>query len=616
MELTVRKGSDRFVAPGAYRALEARLRRRAAELEEIPAVVLSAFDRGTRLLPFVLYDRFIFPAGARSIAAALHQAGFSRTRAVFQLWNPRFRPSKARVGGRPPELFCVSSMQIHARSAYRAIRDCFGLGGDRPLIVAGGPKATYEPYHFWSTPRSGKELPVAPDVVVTGESYVLLDLLEAILAARAPGERLRDAFERARREGALDSIPGLVYLAPGASVEEPELVDTGLQRLVQDFDELPHEATGLGLLEPPHRGEGLSPGPLPASRVRRHAMIVSVLMTQGCKFNCSYCPIPALNQKSWRFRSPEGLARELADVHQRFGIKYFFGTDDNFFNHRQTAQEILAALAAARTSSGRRLGERIRWATESTQFDAYKNRDLLPLARAGGMHSIWFGIEDLTASLINKGQKPEVTSELFRLMHGLKISPMAMIMFHDGQPFYSRGSLYGLWNQARFLRDAGAISLQCTVHTPAVGTREYEATYRTGRVIELVGRYAIPESKIDGNHVLVVGRDPPWKRQLQLLSGYAAFYNPWNLLRALRRDTKLRRRRLGYQVAGIVATAWTAMMMLPYIARLAVGRLRFRTEPPPVKTVPVEEVRGSFSRVDSRQSTVDNREPTAAVEKV
>ena len=221
------------------------------------------------------------------------------------------------------------------------------------------------------------------------------------------------------------------------------------------------------------------------------------------------------------------------------------------------------------------------------------------------MHSIWFGIEDLTASLINKGQKPEVTSQLFRLMHELKISPMAMIMFHDGQPCYSRGSLYGLWNQARFLRDAGAISLQCTVHTPAVGTREYEETYRTGRVIGSVGRYTIPESKIDGNHVLVVGREPPWKRQLQLLSGYAAFYNPWNLLRALRADTKLRRRRLGYQAAGIAATAWTAMMMLPYVLRLALGKPRFRTEPPPVKTVPVEEVAGSFPRV-GEQLTVNS----------
>ncbi|MGW8181692.1 MAG: radical SAM protein, partial [bacterium] len=85
MELAVRSGSDRFVPSGAYRALEAGLRKHLSRLEEIPAVVLSAFDRNTRLLPFLFYDSHMFPLGASLIAGALYQAGFSRTRGVFQL---------------------------------------------------------------------------------------------------------------------------------------------------------------------------------------------------------------------------------------------------------------------------------------------------------------------------------------------------------------------------------------------------------------------------------------------------------------------------------------------------------------------------------------------------
>src|SRR5262245_22037407 len=192
MELTVRKGSDAFVPAGSYRRLEERLRRRLADLAERPAVVLSAFDPNTRLLPFVLYDRLIFPAGARAVAGALHQAGFLRTRAVFQLWNPHFRPSQARIDGRMPQLLCVSSMQIHARRAYAAIRDAWTLGEDRPLIVAGGPKAIYEPYHFWNFPEP-------PDVVVTGEMYVLLDLLNVVVQYLGRKDTLRTAYDRARR---------------------------------------------------------------------------------------------------------------------------------------------------------------------------------------------------------------------------------------------------------------------------------------------------------------------------------------------------------------------------------------------------------------------------------
>jgi radical SAM superfamily enzyme YgiQ (UPF0313 family) len=593
MELTVRKGSDVFVPTGAYRELEARLRQQTADLAGIPAVVLACFDRATRMLPFVLYDSRIFPSGARTIAGALYQAGFTRTRAVFQLWNPHFRPSRARLDGRPVQMLLISTMEMHARRAYDAIREAHGMGEDRPLIIVGGPKAVYQPHHFWRHPAVSDQVP--PDVAVTGEAFVLLDLLNVLVQFRGRGETMRAAFERAREEGALESVPGLVYQAPESTPREPVLVDTGLQRLVQHLDEMPHEVTGLTLMEPPHRGPGLSPMPIPDGRVRRHAYIVSLLITQGCKFNCPYCPIPALNQKSWRFRSPEGLVREIRSVRERFGIEWYFGTDDNFFNRRQTAEEILTAMARA-TVCGRPFRRRVRWSTEATQFDTYKNRDLLPLAREAGMYGIWFGIEDLTAGLIDKGQKPEAVTELFRLLDRQRISPMAMLMFHDGQPFYSRGSLYGLVNQVDFLRRAGAISIQCTVHNPAVGTRETEKTYQSGRVLKALGRYVIPESKFDGNHVMVAGSNRPWVRQLKLLGAYASFYNPLNLARAFRHGgTRLRRRRIGWQVAGLVALAWTAWNVLPYLLRL-LRPIKFHEGPPPQATLPVRLPKNAFAR--------------------
>ena len=71
-----------------------------------------------------------------------------------------------------------------------------------------------------------------------------------------------------------------------------------------------------------------------------------------------------------------------------------------------------------------------------------------------------------------------------------------MMMFHDGQPFYTPESLYGLANQVDFLRRAGAISIQCTVHNPAVGTREYEKTYQSGKVLKQLGELHHPRIEI------------------------------------------------------------------------------------------------------------------------
>jgi radical SAM superfamily enzyme YgiQ (UPF0313 family) len=595
MELNVRKGSDRFVPQGAYRELEARLSRRSHELAEIPAVVLSCFDRSTRMLPFVLYDKFMFPAGARMIAGALYQAGFVRTRAVFQLWNPNFRPSQARFDGKAPELLLLSTMQMHAERAYDAIRDAWTMGENRPLIIVGGPKSPHEPHHFWPL-RGRNGQAIGPDAVITGEAYILLDLLNVLMDYRGNGRSMRAAFEHARKEGALESVPGLVYLAPGATLAEPALIDTGLQRLVQHLDEMPHEVTGLGLLEPPHRRAGLQPAPLSDSAVRLRTPIASILLTQGCKFNCPYCPIPTLNQKSWRFRSPESTVHELRSVYERYRIKYYFGTDDNFFNRRPAAEEMLTALAAA-TTNGYRLGSKIRIATEATQFDTYKNRDLLPVAERAGLYALWFGIEDLTAELVNKGQKPAVTAELFRILHQHKIAPMAMMMFHEGQPYRTKDSLYGLKNQVDFLRRAGAISIQCTVHSPAVGTREYETTLNTGRVLRQLGNRAIPASKLDGNHVLVLGSEPAWRRQLDVLRAYSSFYNLLNFFRAYRnKDTRLWKRRLGYQGAGIMAVVWTAIKIAPYIFRLMVLRASCH-KGPPAWDVPILSPKDAFPRM-------------------
>jgi hypothetical protein len=103
---------------------------------------------------------------------------------------------------------------------------------------------------------------------------------------------------------------------------------------------------------------------------------------------------------------------------------------------------------------------------------------------------------------------------------------------------------------------------------------------------------------IDGNHLTVLTDEPAWKRQLKVLGGYAAFYNPLNMIRALHsRESPLWRRQFGYQVAGQVATAWTALKLLPYVLRLLTGRVECHTAPPPLQYVPVRNAPAAFSRV-------------------
>jgi hypothetical protein len=151
-------------------------------------------------------------------------------------------------------------------------------------------------------------------------------------------------------------------------------------------------------------------------------------------------------------------------------------------------------------------------------FDIAKHLDLLPLAREAGMRAIWFGIEDMTAELVKKGQDPEKTKRVFRALLDHGIAPMPMMMHHDGQPLWSRKGLYGLLNQVRFLKRAGAVSAMITFLTPSVGSRGYEQSFPDGLVLRRVGhlgargnsrrRVGVSDSSKAGNRLGATSRIP------------------------------------------------------------------------------------------------------------
>ena len=579
MELPKRPKGDEHTRDGEYPALRRRIRAAAAGLS-IPTVVVYAFDKRTRLLPYYFSSHRMAPAGPRAVGGALHDSGLAKTRIVLQQWNPNFRPSRASLDGEPIEMLLVSSMQIHAERAYRLVADACSNPpqAGRPLIIAGGPKAIYEP---WDLFEIGGDPNVSADVAVTGEEFVLMQLVEVLLTYRGAHASMGEAFLRARRDGALVEVPGLVYRRDH-HLDAP-LVTTGIQRLVRNLDEMPHPLIGFTLLERPHRGPGLKSQPLPASRVRRYSPIGSLSISHGCKFNCDYCPIPAYNQRTYRHKSGERIVAEMRQLREQLGIRFFFSTDDNFFNNRPAVEQMFETMSRA-TIAGRPLRKAVRWGTEATEFDTWKNRDLLRPARRSGLRAVWLGIEDLTSTLIKKGQSVNKTTDLFALMNKIGICPMPMMMHHDGQPLFTRGSLYGLLNQVAFLRRAGAQSMQVTALTPAVGTRAYEANFENGLVFDSVGNRPVLQYQFDGNHVVASVSREPWRAQLNVLLAYASYYNPINLARTLLRPANGLYLAAADQVMGMIGLIPTAIDSAKWSYRLWRGPVSRRFRPPGPKT--------------------------------
>ena len=529
MELSRRAPGDELLKPGELAAIRLRLRTVAAR-HDLTTVIACAFDHRTRMLPFIYADIRMVPAGVRAIGSAMADAGFAKTRIVLQQWNRNFRPSQMRVDGRVPDIFMVSSMLIHAGQCEALIRDACRIdSAHRPLIIAGGPEVIYEP---WCVFSADPDDPRGADVAVTGEEYVLLSMLEVLLSVRSPRESLRAAFLRARDSGLLDGIPGLVYARGRRDGVAEELVDTGIQRLVGDLDELPDPVLGYGLLEPPGGRATLASRALPAGLVRKRGPLGALVLTLGCKFACPYCPIPAYNQRQYRTKSGERIAEEIERLYREYHIRMFFGADDNFFNDKRRTLDIAETLAR-KVDAGSRAHCKIRWGTEATIHDTLQMKDHLSVVRKAGLWALWLGVEDMTGTLIRKGQSVDKTAEAFRLLRENGIFPMPMMMHHDSQPLYTPGRPYGLLNQVRLLRKAGALSVQVLMLVPSPGSKLYVDTYASGLAYKSVDGMAVEPHLIDGNYV-IASRDPnPWRKQFNLLLAYLYFYNPLRFLAAL-----------------------------------------------------------------------------------
>jgi hypothetical protein len=361
-------------------------------------------------------------------------------------------------------------------------------------------------------------------------------------------------------------------------------------------------------MEPPGRHATLSPRAMSVGEVQKRSPISSLVMTFGCKFACPYCPIPAYNQRQYRVKSGERIADEMFRLHREYGFRFFFGADDNFFNDKAHTLDIVEKLARAEFD-GIKLRDRARWYTEVTVHDTLQMKEHLPLVRESGCRALWLGVEDLTATLVKKGQSADKTSEAFRALRDAGICPMPMMMHHDSQPLWSRGSNYGLLNQVELLRRAGAVSLQVLMITPAVGSKLLESTYTSGQVFKSVGGKAVRPHMCDGNYVVASKHKRPWQKQLTILAGYLYFYNPvWLGVALIRNKTPVAMKPAYLQLFGMMGLVATIARTSGWALRLMFGRIE-RSSHPPASEFPMQGIDGAPASHDTSVAAMDAPRP-------
>jgi hypothetical protein len=187
---------------------------------------------------------------------------------------------------------------------------------------------------------------------------------------------------------------------------------------------------------------------------------------------------------------------------------------------------------------------------------------------------------------------------------------MPMMMHHDTQPLYSRGTDYGLLNQIRLLRKAGAVSLQVLMMTPSPGTRLFEQTFENGLVLGRVGGRRAEPYMYDGNYVVASSHRRPWRKQFNMLAGYLYFYNPlWLVVNLWNRKTRLGLKPAGMQVVGMLGLVHTIRRTMGWGLRLLCRKIE-RLPQRPACRIPMRGVNGAVT-THAGQSTAA---PSSAAE--
>lgn len=257
------------------------------------------------------------------------------------------------------------------------VRNESGLSSTR--IVIGGPDARYNRKNW---------LDVGAHYVLSGEGE---QAFHALVSALLMNKSLHE-------------VPSLSYLSEGI------LVDTNAAGFIP-MDELPvparHKINLHNYLDVWRKHHGYA--------------TISVSTMRGCPYTCKWCSRAVYGQ-SYRRRSPEKVADELALLEQTYGVSSFWFVDDVF----TVSHKWMKAFADEVVS--RNLKIRYECITRADRM----NTEVIEYLRKSGCFRVWIGAESGSQKVIDLMDRRVDTSKVREMIkqtkaHGMEAGTFIML---------------------------------------------------------------------------------------------------------------------------------------------------------------------------------------------
>jgi len=264
---------------------------------------------------------------------------------------------------------------------------------------------------------------------------------------------LVDALARGDRR---PRIPGICFRdAHGEPVLEPPT-------FIQDLDSIPFPAFDL----------------LPMERyfdTAAEGRIVKMITSRGCTYNCSFCSVPYMSQRTFRVRSPENVLAEIDRWVGTYGIQGIMFEDDNLTLNVKRAHALFDGIAER--DYGLKLYAR------NFRADLFDLHMLRTMKRAG-FDVVWItpesGNQKVLDEVIDKKFDLRDVDDSVVLMKqaGLRVGAAFVL----GLPEESRSDINDTVTYARKLKSLGVDHFWFSIATPIAGTRLYDTALDRGLI--------------------------------------------------------------------------------------------------------------------------------------
>ncbi len=290
--------------------------------------------------------------GIAYMASVLEKDGFD----VAVMDCPPLNITHAKLGDDiarlKPDLVGISSVTVTFSSAIQAakiVKETY----QKAVIVLGGPHVTVLDEQIL------KEHPEA-DIIVRGEGEAtILELAQTLVA-----EGLQN----------LEQIKGITYRKNGQILRTPD------RPLIQNIDDLPF---------PNYKH-------FPLDRYRLYGkLIIPVISSRGCPFQCAFCLAPRMAGRGCRARSPKNVVNEIEYLKETYHPDAFTFHDETFTYDKTRVVEICKEIQS------RKIG--LPWDC-STRVDQI-SKELLAEMRSAKCQLVSFGVESGSQTILNAMKK-------------------------------------------------------------------------------------------------------------------------------------------------------------------------------------------------------------------